>query len=202
MTQAGKELFWQVDRQVDLHICVSIWKSRFLLQWGSLLLCICIVCFKTLAYNFRMVLMILKLCSIKQPAIYCAKHEAIRIVVVKCFILSLVMRKPAFCICETKTQISFAVTAKLISAFVFATRIVQSLYFLNLKFQASSYPLWLHSAVCVGPGRKPRRPVFSQRSSFVKQHLSCPCGSSVGSLSALYASGPEIDPCIWHILLW
>ena len=30
------------------------------------------------------------------------------------------------------------VTAKLISAFVFATRIVQSLYFLNPKFQASS----------------------------------------------------------------
>ena len=32
----------------------------------------------------------------------------------------------------------FAVTAKLISAFVFATRIVQSLFFLNPKFQASS----------------------------------------------------------------
>ena len=32
-------------------------------------------------------------------------------------------------------QISFAVTAKLISAFVFATRIVQSLYFLNMKFE-------------------------------------------------------------------
>ena len=54
----------------------------------------------------------------------------------------------------------------LISAFVFATRIVQSLYFLYTKFPASSYPLWLHSTVCVGPGRKPRRPVFSQRGSF------------------------------------
>ena len=44
------------------------------------------------------------------------------------------MRKPAFCICEkTKTQI-----VKLISAFVFARLIVQSLYFLNPKFQASS----------------------------------------------------------------
>ena len=39
---------------------------------------------------------------------------------------------------KTKTQISFAVTAKLISAFVFATRTVQSLSFLNTKFQASS----------------------------------------------------------------
>ena len=46
------------------------------------------------------------------------------------------MRKPAFAYAKTKTQISFAVTAKLISAFVFATRIVQSLYFLNPKFQA------------------------------------------------------------------
>ena len=32
-----------------------------------------------------------------------------------------------------------SVTAKLISAFVFATRTVQSLFFLNPKFQASSY---------------------------------------------------------------
>ena len=65
------------------------------------------------------------------------------------------------------TQISFAVTAKLISAFVFATRIVQSLYFLNTKFNASRHFLWLYSLVCVGPGRKPRRPVFSERGSYV-----------------------------------
>ena len=71
---------------------------------------------------------------------------------------------------KTKTQISFAVTAKLISAFVFATRIVQSLYFLNLKFQASSHFLWLYSPVCVGPGRKHRRPVFSQRGPLINCH--------------------------------
>ena len=89
--------------------------------------------------------------------------------------MSLVMRKPAFCICENKDadqlrgnregDLSFAVTAKLISAFVFATRIVHSLYFLNLKFQASSHLLWLCRLVCVGPDRKPRRPVFSERGS-------------------------------------
>ena len=66
---------------------------------------------------------------------------------------------------KTKTQISFAVTAKLISAFVFATRIVQSLYFLSTKFHASSH-LLLYSLVCVGPGRKPRSPVFSERGSY------------------------------------
>ena len=59
-------------------------------------------------------------------------------------------------------QISFTVTAKLISAFAFATRIVQSLFLLNPKFQTSSHLLWLYSPVCVGPYRKPRRPVFSQ----------------------------------------
>ena len=93
------------------------------------------------------------------------------------------MRKPAFCICKnkdtdqlrsdhctirvakTKALISFAVTTKLISTFVFATQIVQSLYCLNTKFQASRHVLWLYSLVCIGPGRKPRRPVFSQRGS-------------------------------------
>ena len=84
--------------------------------------------------------------------------------------LSRVVRKPVFAYAKTKTQISFAVTSKLICAFVFATRIVQSLYFLNPEFQASSHLLWLHSPVCVGPGRKPRRPVFLERGSFYKDH--------------------------------
>ena len=65
-----------------------------------------------------------------------------------------------FAYANTKTQISFAVTAKLISAFVFATWIVQSLYFLNPKFQVPSHLKWLRSQVCVRPGRKPRRPVL------------------------------------------
>ena len=75
------------------------------------------------------------------------------------------MRKPAFAYAKTKTPISCAVTAQLISAFVFAIRIVQPLSYLNIKFQASNRLLWLCSPVCVGPGQKPRRPVFSQRGS-------------------------------------
>ena len=78
------------------------------------------------------------------------------------------MRKPDFAYAKTKTQIRFAVTAKLISAFVFAFWKVQYLYFLNMKFQASSHLVWLYSPVCVGPGRKLRRPVFSERGSYVK----------------------------------
>ena len=75
-----------------------------------------------------------------------------------------------FAYAKTKTQISFAAAAKQISAFVFATRIVQSLFFLNPKFQASSHLVWLYSPVCVGPGRKPRRSVFSQRGSYSRQN--------------------------------
>ena len=70
------------------------------------------------------------------------------------------MRKPAFCICENKDA------DQLICVFFFAVRMVQSLFYLNLKFQASSHLLWLYSPVCVGPGRKPRSPVFSERGSF------------------------------------
>ena len=87
------------------------------------------------------------------------------------------MRKPfcfCFCICENKhaDQLCGDRTAdqrkqrrRSISAFDFATQIVQSLYLLNPKSQASSYLLWLYSPVFVRPGRKPRRPVFSQRGS-------------------------------------
>ena len=75
--------------------------------------------------------------------------------------LSSVMIKPDFAYAKTKTQISFAVTAKLISAFVFTPQIVQSFYFPYLKFQASSNLLWLYSQVCVRPGQKPLRQVLS-----------------------------------------
>ena len=60
-----------------------------------------------------------------------------------------------FAYAKTKTQISFAVTMKLISAFVFAIWIVQYLYFLNTKSQASSHLQWLYSLVCVRPGQNP-----------------------------------------------
>ena len=78
------------------------------------------------------------------------------------------LRKPFFCICENKDadQLGCAVTAQLISVLVFATEIVQSLYFQITKFLVSNHHLWLCSPVFVGPGRKPRRPVFSQRGSF------------------------------------
>ena len=85
--------------------------------------------------------------------------------------MSRVMRKPDFCICENKDADQLRGTAKLISAFVFAIRIVQFLFYLNTKFQASKHILSLCSLVHVGPGRKPRRPVFSERGSYVSYSL-------------------------------
>ena len=84
--------------------------------------------------------------------------------------VSRIVRKPVFCTCENKDADQLpqiAVTTKLISVFVFATQIVRSLFFLNPKFQDSNHLMWLHSPVCIGPGRKPRRPVFSERGSSV-----------------------------------
>ena len=43
--------------------------------------------------------------------------------------MSIFMRKPAFCICQNTVA--------------FATKIVLSLFFINQKFQASSYLVWL-----------------------------------------------------------
>ena len=71
-----------------------------------------------------------------------------------------------FAYAKTKVQNSFAVTVKLISAFVFATRIVQFLFFLNPKFHVSSHLMYLHRPVCVRPGRKPQR-----RFSHVTAHI-------------------------------
>ena len=61
------------------------------------------------------------------------------------------MRKPDFCLCKNKGADQLR---KLISAFVFATPIVQSLFFLNPNVQASS----MLRSVCVRSGQKPRRP--------------------------------------------
>ena len=66
-------------------------------------------------------------------------------------------KKWLFCICKNKDadQLRGNREADQRLCFEFATLIVQSLYFLNLKFQASSHLVCLNSLVWVGPGRKP-----------------------------------------------
>ena len=78
--------------------------------------------------------------------------------------------------------------------FVFTTYIVQWLYFLNPKFQAPSFLLWLYRLVCVGPGWKPRRQVFSSPE---------PSGSQ-GELIVYPCSGvrPSSVHNFKHLLLW
>ena len=80
--------------------------------------------------------------------------------------LSLVMRKPFFCICENKDADQLRGNREADQRFCF--RYTDSTFplLLNPKFQVSSHLLCLYRMVCVGPCRKRRRPVFSQRGSF------------------------------------
>ena len=73
------------------------------------------------------------------------------------------MRKPTICIGENKDADQLRGNREADQRL----RIIQFLFYLNPKFQASSSFLSLYRPVCVGPGRKPRRPVFSRRGSFI-----------------------------------
>ena len=99
----------------------------------------------------------------------------------ECFLLFSFLIKLShqqFALAKTKALISFAgenkgadqlrSSAKLISAFVFATRIVQFLFFLNPKFPASIHLLCLYRPVCVGPGWEHKLFVFSRTGSIVR----------------------------------
>ena len=72
------------------------------------------------------------------------------------------MRKPAFCICENKDADQLRGDREADQRLCFRYTDSKSLFYLNPKFQVSSYIQLLCSLVCVGPGQKPRRPVFSQ----------------------------------------
>ena len=65
------------------------------------------------------------------------------------------MGKPTICIGENKDADQLRGYREADQLFVFATGIVQFLFFLNPKFQASSSFLCLYRPVCVGPVRKP-----------------------------------------------
>ena len=63
--------------------------------------------------------------------------------------LSLVMRKPDFCICENKDADQLRGNREADQHLCFRYTLVQSIYYLNPKFQASSHLLKLYSLVCV-----------------------------------------------------
>ena len=65
------------------------------------------------------------------------------------------MGKPTICIGENKDADQLRGNREADQRLFFATRIVQILFYLNPKFQASSSFLCLYRSVCVGPVRKP-----------------------------------------------
>ena len=66
------------------------------------------------------------------------------------------MRKPTICICENKGADQLRSNCEADERlYVFATRIVQFVFYLYPKFEASSCFLCLYKSVCVGPVRKP-----------------------------------------------
>ena len=80
--------------------------------------------------------------------------------------MSRIVRKQDYCLCENKGADQLRSNCEADQRLCFRNWIVQCLFYLNPKFQASSSFLSLYRPVCVGPSRKPRRPVFSRRGSF------------------------------------
>ena len=95
------------------------------------------------------------------------------------------MRKQGFCKCKNKG------TDQLRRNYVFVTRIVQSLY---PKFQDYSHLLWLRSPVCVGPGRKPQKPVFAQRGSYKNGYFEDLKTKGVDQMCCYRAA----EQCLWY----
>ena len=83
--------------------------------------------------------------------------------------MSQVMKKKTdFRLCKNKDTVQLAVSAQLISIFVFAVSwIVQLLLNLYPKFQDSSFLLWVYRTVCVRPGWKSQR-LFSHVTAHMK----------------------------------
>ena len=92
--------------------------------------------------------------------------------------LSLVMRKPAFCICENKEAAQLRGNREADQHLCF--RYTDSTIPLLPKSESSSLSpssVAVQPPVYVGPGRKPRRPVFSQR-GVIPIHVSSGADSS------------------------
>ena len=83
--------------------------------------------------------------------------------------LSHLMGKPTICVGENKDADQLRGNRELISAFVFATWIVQFLHYLYPKFQASSIFLCLYRPVCVRPVLKPHC-WFSHKAAHLKRY--------------------------------
>ena len=77
------------------------------------------------------------------------------------------MRKPAFCKCENIAADQLRGNREADQRLFFAIRIVQSLYYLNPKFQASIHLLWLYRPVSRGTGKKPEDRFSHKEAHFI-----------------------------------
>ena len=101
------------------------------------------------------------------------------------------MRKAAFCICENKDADQLRGNREADQRLCFRYTYI---YFLSTKFQACSHLVWFYSLVCVGPCRKPRSSVFSQRGfrdEVVKLSYSLCKSGVVGLISGLSSFSDE-----------
>ena len=127
------------------------------------------------------------------------------------------MRKPAFSICENKAadQLRGNREADQRLCFRYIDSTIPLLSKSEISSLLSSHLLWLYSPVCVGPGRKPRRPVFSQRGSiyllgkelFTRLTVGSPCELSICNLSyfLFLFQGQDISSdCVsfWSLLIF
>ena len=74
------------------------------------------------------------------------------------------MRKPDFYVCENKDADQLCDNREADQRLCFRYTDSPTPY---MYFKPLAILMWLYSLVCVGPGRKPRRPVFSKRGSIV-----------------------------------
>ena len=88
--------------------------------------------------------------------------------------MSRLFGKPTICIGENKDADQLRGNREADHAFVFATRMVQFLFYLNPKFQASSSFLYLYRSVCVGPVRKPHCWFSHEAAQILKRNVTIP----------------------------
>ena len=109
------------------------------------------------------------------------------------YYLSNLMRKPTISKCETKCVDQLRSNCEAYQRLRFASRIVQYLFFLSPKFQASSHLPCLYSSVSVGPVGKPHGWFSDAAAHFIFTRCAygadCPCVCTAIASFADYCSG-------------
>ena len=105
--------------------------------------------------------------------------------------MSLVLRKPAFCVCENNDADQLRGYREADQRLCF--RYTDSTILQLPKSEISSHLLWLNSPVSVGPGRKSRRPVGSYENNFdvfivLLPMINCCCCTCINQMGGVNLS--------------